>query len=146
MNLKILSFLFLSFFSAILVAAELADLSVEQIQTMQQNSDALVIDIRTEKEWQTTGIIPNSHKLEFFNSNGKYDSDKWLAQLEQLKSSPDQPIILVCRSGNRSGVVGNFLAEQLGMKNVYHFSTGIKSWIQAGKPVSPACQNQLACK
>ena len=146
MNLKPLSFLILSFFSSILVAAELTNLSVEQFQDMQQNSDALIIDIRTEKEWQSTGIIPNSHKLEFFNSNGKYDSEKWLTQLEQLKSTQDQAVILVCRSGNRSGKVGNFLAKQQNMKNVYHLSNGIKSWIQAGKTVNPECPNQLACK
>ncbi len=145
MNLNILFFLILSFFSALLAAAELEDLSVEQVQAMQHNTDALIIDVRTPKEWQTTGVIPNSHKLEFFDSNGKYDSKKWLSQLQQLKSSPDQPVILVCRSGNRSGMVGNFLTKQLDMKNIYHLSTGIQSWIKAGKPVTPDC-NKLTCK
>ncbi len=145
MNLNTLFLLIFSFFSATLTAAELENLSVEQLQTMRQNSDALVIDVRTPKEWQTTGIIPNSHKLEFFDSNGKYDAKKWLSQLQQLKSSPDQPVILICRSGNRSGMVGNYLAKQLGMKNIYHLSTGIQSWIKAGKPVSPDC-NKITCQ
>jgi len=145
MNLNIISFLIFSFFSSALAAAELGNLSVTQVQTMRQNTDTLVIDVRTPKEWQSTGIIPNSHKLVFFDSNGKYDAKKWLSQMQQLRSSPDQPVILVCQSGNRSGRVGNFLTKQLGMKNIYHLSTGIQSWIKAGIPVTPDC-NKPTCQ
>lgn len=130
---KFLYFLFLTFFATLLSAAELTDLSVNQVQAMQQQGEALVIDIRTAQEWQNSGIIPDSHKLQFFNSDGKYDADTWLAKLAELKSSPDQPVILVCRSGNRSGMVGNFLTQKLGMKNIYHLSNGIRGWQKAGQ-------------
>ncbi len=146
MNIRTFCFLLLALFSLSGATEELVNLSVEQVHTMQQNNNALVIDIRTEKEWQTTGIIPASHKLEFFNSEGKYDAEKWLAELEKLKSSPDQPVILVCRSGNRSGMVGNFLAKQLGMKNIYHLSSGIQSWSRTGLKLENECLPNVACK
>ena len=48
----------------------------------------------------------------------------------------DQAFVLVCRSGNRTGIVGDFLSKQLGFKNVYHLQDGIKSWIKEGKEVN----------
>lgn len=122
--------------SGTIAAKELGLVSAEQLQTMQQNDHALVVDIRTDAEWHATGIIPNSQKLQSFNSDGQFDSAKWLADLQKLKTSPEQTVILVCRSGNRSGKVGEFLTRQ-GMPNVYHLNNGIQSWIESGHPLKP---------
>jgi rhodanese-related sulfurtransferase len=145
-RIKLILFFICSFFTAFISAEELGQLSAEQLIAMQKQDNALVIDIRTEKEWNTTGIIPDSHKLQFFTATGKYDEDKWLSDLNQLKSSPDQAVILVCRSGSRSGMVGNMLAKKMGMRNVHHLSTGIMPWIKAGNKITPACSTRLACK
>lgn len=113
-------------------AGTLVDLSSKQLVEIQKNKNALVIDIRTEAEWLSTGTIPSSHKLQFFTSNGKYDTEKWLSELAKLKSSKDQAIILVCRSGGRSGILGNMLVKKQRMQNIHHLSSGINSWIKAG--------------
>ncbi len=132
------SFLISSFFSILLLisnyslADELKNLDPEQIEALQKNG-ALIIDIRTVKEWQSTGIIPNSKKLQFFDTQGKFNAEQWVKELKQAKTSPDQPVVLVCRSGNRSSMVGNFLTQKLGMKNIFHLQNGISSWIKAGK-------------
>lgn len=131
-----LLFLLTSFFVSYVGAEELINLSSKQLVSMQKEQNALIIDIRTEKEWNSTGIIPGSHKLQFFSSQGKYDADKWLIDLNQLKKTADQPVILVCRSGNRSGMVGKMLTEQLGKENIYHLSSGISSWIKSGNKTS----------
>jgi rhodanese-related sulfurtransferase len=141
---KFLFCFFLTLFTCLLNAAELEDVNPEQLKSMQQNN-ALVIDIRTEKEWNSTGIIPGSRKIEFFNANGDFDQEKWLKQLQKQRQSTDQPIILVCRSGNRSRMVGTMLTKELNIKNVYHLEKGIKSWIQEGNKTEPACANKLAC-
>jgi len=146
MKITLAFFIILSFFSSLLSAEELTDLSAKQLISLQKNKEALVVDIRTEQEWAKTGIIPNSHKLQFFSSRGKYNAEKWLADLNKLKTSPDQPVILVCRSGARSGQVGNMLAKQLGMSNIYHLSHGIMSWIKAGNKTNTECTDPLACK
>lgn len=132
-------------FSSSLAANELETVSPQQLIEMQQTQNALVVDIRTEAEWQASGIISNSRKLQSFDNEGKFDPEKWLAALEQMKSSPDQTVILVCRSGNRSGKVGEFMTKQVGMKNVYHLENGLQAWIKSGLPVSPNCM-QVACK
>lgn len=109
------------------MATELKTVSPEQLLDMQQNQNALVVDIRTEAQWQASGILSNSLKLQSFAPQGRFDQAKWVAALEQLKSSPDQPVILICRSGNRSARVGDFLTRQLGMKNVHHLQNGLQS-------------------
>ena len=145
-RIKLTLFFICSFFTAFISAEELGQLSAEQLIIMQKQDNALIIDIRTEKEWNTTGIIPDSHKLQFFTVTGKYNADKWLSDLNQLKSSPDQTVILVCRSGSRSGMVGNMLAKKMGIKNVHHLSTGIMPWIKAGNKITTDCSPKLACK
>lgn len=145
MKIKLSFFLFLSFFSSFISAEELINLSAKQLIALQHNN-ALVVDIRTESEWLATGTIPNSHKLQFFSPQGKYDTEKWLADLNKLKTSPDQAIILVCRSGGRSGKVGNMLTKQLGMANIHHLSSGMMSWIRSGNKINTECPTQFACK
>lgn len=132
---KLFSFFLLVLSSSHVFAAELGQLSPDQLETMQKQQQALVVDIRTAKEWQTTGVIPQSVLLEFFDEQGHYDLDKWLAHVKQLQKTPEQPLILVCRSCNRSGKLGNMLTTQLDMKNVYHLSNGITSWIKADKTI-----------
>jgi len=145
MKIKLTFFLVLTLFSSLISAEELINLSSDQLIALQKNQNALVIDIRTEKEWAATGTIPNSHKLQFFSANGKYDAEKWLSDLENLKSSAEQPIILVCRSGSRSGMVGNMLSKQKNMKNIFHLSNGIMPWIKAGNEVNKECSPQQSC-
>jgi rhodanese-related sulfurtransferase len=116
-------------------AEELKNISPEQLLTL-QNNGALVIDIRTAKEWATSGTIPSSEKLEFFNEQGEFDAKKWLGDLNQLHPTSRQPIILVCRSGNRSSMLGNYLTKKLGMENIYHLQNGITSWIKAGNKIN----------
>ncbi len=138
--------LLFSFFSSLISAEELRNLLPEQLISLQKNNNALVIDIRTEREWAETGIIPASHKLQFFAADGTFNTDQWLLELNQLKSTEDQAIILVCRSGNRSGKLGNLLTKKLGIKNVYHLSSGLSHWIKQEHKVMKECTPQLACQ
>jgi len=127
-----------------LTAGELAEVGAEQLLDMQKNQNALVIDVRTEQEWQASGVIPQSRLLQSFDANGQIDQEAWSSQVEKLKTSPDQPVILVCRSGNRSAKLGKLLAEEKGMNQIYHLSSGIQGWIKSGKPVKPSCAT-VAC-
>jgi len=144
-TLSLFSFLFFLLFSSLLWAADLNNLSVEEVEALQKQGDVLIIDVRTPEEWKQTGIIPGSVPLQFFDKDGNALTQTWLTQFDQLRKSPDQPVILVCRSGHRSGLVGNFLTKKLGLEHINHLSTGLKSWLKAGKPVKPACQANTPC-
>ncbi|NOQ35362.1 MAG: rhodanese-like domain-containing protein, partial [Methylococcaceae bacterium] len=126
-------------------ATELGQLTPVQLMTMQQQEKPLVIDVRTVKEWQQTGIIPNSYPLQSFDENGHFDEDKWIDELKKSQENSDQPIVLVCRSGNRSGKIGKLLTEKLGMENIYHLSNGIKQWMTSGHKTVENCSPNQTC-
>jgi rhodanese-related sulfurtransferase len=131
-------------FSGLSMADEmLGQLTPEQLQTLQATDTALIVDVRTAPEWQATGVVPGSQKLTFFDKDGNSNPEQWLKDLEKLKSSPEQPVILVCRSGNRSSKVGAFLLQR-GMKNVSHLNGGIQGWLKAGRTLQKECQT-VAC-
>lgn len=144
--LKVFSFFLLCLYSFVLMAAELVEITPEQLETLQTQQQALVIDIRTEKEWADTGTIPHSQQVQFFDAEGKYDVNKWLAQVKSLQKTPQQPLILVCRSGHRSETVGKLLVNDLGMQGIYHLSHGLNAWTKEDKLLEKTCYVNLGCK
>ena len=89
-----------------------------------------VIDIREKFEWQETGILSESHLITFFDSEGKYDVEKWLAKLEAI-AKPNDPIIIICRSGRRSLILADYLSSKKEFLKVYNVEKGIKGWKHA---------------
>lgn len=146
MNGKLLYFTLSVLCSLPLIAAELGSVDIEQMLELKRRHNALIIDIRTEQEWTETGMIPESIPLQFFDAEGRYDAARWLTALEKLRASPDQPIVLVCRSGKRSERLGNLLTQNIGLSNIYHLENGIQRWVQARYPISKHCPGQLTCK
>jgi len=93
-----------------------------------------IIDIRRPDEWRQTGVIEGSHLITFFDRQGRYDVKAWLAKLAPI-AGKDDPFILICRTGNRTGTVSRFLDQKLGYKKVYNVKRGITDWIRKGHPV-----------
>ena len=140
------------FFSSILIlcsfnllATELGQLNPEQLESLQQQQNPLIIDVRTAKEQTKTGIIPNSHPLQFFDERGNFNEEKWLVDLKNLQKNSDQPIVLVCRSGNRSGKVGELLTKKLDMRNIHHLSNGIQQWLKTNHKLVENCYPNKNC-
>lgn len=88
--------------------------------------DAIIVDVRTAQEWATTGV----------------PTDAVLITLDQIaQRAPgalpqDQPIYLICNSGNRSRVAADALLK-LGFTSVYNVDGGIQAWMRAGLPTEP---------
>tara|TARA_X000000368_G_scaffold393975_1_gene360131 strand:- start:3945 stop:4349 length:405 start_codon:yes stop_codon:yes gene_type:complete len=123
--------LFIIFFclSITQVNAEVKEANNQEILSLMQ-SGVPIIDIRRTSEWQDTGVIKNSHLITFFDKKGNYDVDQWLIKLKKIAKEGD-PVIIICRSGRRSGIVSKFLDEQANYSNVYNASGGIVSWISS---------------
>ena len=113
--------------------ANLIGLTPIQLEQKIKENNIKVIDIRTPMEWKETGIIKNSHKLMFFSMQGKVNIRKWLDDLSVILKKQNEPFVLVCRHGNRTQRVGEFLTKELKFKNVYHLEHGIVSWIKTNK-------------
>jgi rhodanese-related sulfurtransferase len=69
----------------------------------------------------------------FFDEKGGYDIKQWMVELAAI-AEPGEPVILICRSGNRSSKIAAFLAQQAGYKTVYNVKYGIKKWLADGNP------------
>ena len=109
--------------------AEVKEADNQEIISLMQ-SGVPIIDIRRASEWQDTGIIKQSHLMTFFDKKGNYDLDEWLSKLKKIVKKGD-PVIIICRSGRRSGIVSKFLDEQAHYSNVYNASDGMISWISS---------------
>ncbi|MCP4899669.1 MAG: rhodanese-like domain-containing protein [bacterium] len=95
-----------------------------------------IVDIRTAPEWPQTGIVRGSHLLTFFDARGRYDAETWAKALSSI-ASPEDPVILICRTGNRTSPVAGLLDARVGYKKVYNVKHGIMLWIREGRPVVP---------
>ena len=49
-----------------------------------------------------------------------------------LITDVDVPILLYCRTGNRTDILGKALIDQVGQTNVSHLSDGIVEWKKQG--------------
>jgi len=103
-----------------------------------------VVDIRTEGEWKETGIVPGSKLLTFYDERGRSDPPAWLQKVQAI-ARPDQPVIVICRSGNRTRDASRFLAQQAGYTKVYNVRDGIRSWAKDGRPLVPMETAAVGC-
>lgn len=116
--------------------AELASLSAAGVP---------VIDIRTAPEWKETGIVPGSHLLTYFDERGNADPAAWLKKVKTFVK-PGDPVIVICRSGNRTKAVSQFLSLQAGYVKVYNVKHGIRDWAREGRPIVSAAQALASCR
>ena len=93
-----------------------------------------LIDIRRKDEWKSTGIVENSILMTFFDKNGKANTNEWLKELYKIAKKND-PVILICRTGRRTGIISKFLSEKVGYRLIYDVTDGITDWIKKGNTV-----------
>lgn len=97
------------------------------------DKNVLIVDIRRKEEWQQTGIVKGSKTITFFDRTGRINQE-FVPQFTAI-AKPDQPVILICRTGNRTKAASEAIAKQLGYKNVMNVTTGIMGWITQKRPV-----------
>ncbi len=102
---------------------------VEQADTLKAtrlfNDDALVLDVREDKEY-AAGHIPKAKHIPLGQLAGR------LGELDKFK---DKPILVTCRSGNRSAHACRML-KKAGFATVYNQAGGILAWERANLPVT----------
>lgn len=103
-----------------------------------------IIDIRTEGEWKASGIVPGSKLITLFDERGRADAPAWLDKVREV-AKPDQPVIVICRSGNRTKAASDLLARQAGYARVYNVKDGIRAWAKEGRAMVPPTTAVAAC-
>lgn len=124
--------------------AEIIDIDNAQLASL-SSSGVPVIDIRTAPEWEETGIVAGSRLLTYFDENGNADPVAWLEKVKGF-AKPGDPVIVICRSGNRTKAVSQFLSQQAGYVKVYNVKYGIRGWIKESRPVTPAAPALASCR
>jgi len=89
------------------------------------HEDAIILDVRENKEYQGGHILNSIHIPQSSLA-------KRITELEKYKS---RPIIVGCRSGNRSAFACGLLKKQ-GFENVYNLSGGVMAWQNANLPLT----------
>jgi rhodanese-related sulfurtransferase len=82
-----------------------------------------VIDVRQMQEI-AQGTVPKAEALPLHTLPAKVN-----------ELSPEEKLVLVCRSGARSAQACLFLQQQ-GFSNVYNLRGGMMGWMQSGLPVN----------
>ncbi|MBA2661540.1 MAG: rhodanese-like domain-containing protein [Bradymonadaceae bacterium] len=84
-----------------------------------------LLDVRTAGEYESMHI-PGSYNVPL-DSLGRYASE--------LCDCVDDPVVLVCQSGQRAQKAHDALSA-LGMKNIHLLDGGVSHWARAGLPVN----------
>ncbi|MFZ0105237.1 MAG: rhodanese-like domain-containing protein [Thiobacillus sp.] len=102
---------------------------VEQADTLKAtrlfNDDALVLDVREDKEY-AAGHIPKAKHIPL-GQLGK--------RIQELEKFKGKPILVTCRSGHRSARACGML-KKAGFETVYNQAGGIIAWERANLPVT----------
>jgi rhodanese-related sulfurtransferase len=93
--------------------------------TRLMNEEALLLDVREDNEW-AVGRLPNARHIRLG------ELSKRLSELEKFK---DKPIVVYCRSGNRSARACALLKKS-GFANPNNLAGGIMAWEQANLPIT----------
>lgn len=126
-------------FEVELVSAEPPPFSNVNNDELQALIDAgtKVIDIRRPDEWQQSGVVPGSYLMTAFDEQGRF-----IPQFAQSLSevvSQDESFVIICRVGNRTGVLARAMVEQGVYPNVQNVTEGIVSWIGEQREVRSQC-------
>lgn len=90
-------------------------------------------DIRRAEEWRQTGVVEGSVRRTFFDASGRPLAD-FLPEFTR-RHDKNEPVALICRTGNRTSALATYLVEELGYTQVYNVRDGITGWMAAGNPV-----------
>lgn len=96
----------------------------EAVMSINRNG-AIVVDVRTEKEYLEGHIVNSLHIPLGMLEN----------RLSELKEYKSQPVIVVCRTGSRSSSAVSTLKKQ-GFKSVTNLNGGILAWNSANLPIT----------
>jgi rhodanese-related sulfurtransferase len=102
---------------------------VEQADTLKAtrlyNDDALILDVREDKEY-ASGHIPRARHIPLGQLANR------IQELDKFKS---RPVLVTCRSGQRSARACGML-KKAGFETVYNQAGGIIAWERANLPIA----------
>ncbi|NWG85995.1 MAG: rhodanese-like domain-containing protein [Hydrogenophilaceae bacterium] len=131
MLLRIIALLSLLFVLSGCAEPPYTNIDNTQLQTLLKQG-VTIYDVRRPEEWRQTGVVEGSRLLTFVDANGRPTPDFFARFTTEVKK--DEPVIVICRTGNRTDVLARLLVEELGYRQVYNVRDGITRWIAEKNP------------
>ena len=94
-----------------------------------------IIDVRTQNEWKSTGIIKGSFLISLLNKNKKFIFKDWY-QMFNNKFGKNKSIIFICASGVRSNYISHLIQRKKPDLIIYNLRKGINHWIRSGNKIN----------
>ncbi len=132
MFLKLLGIIMLTLSLSSCFEPPYTNITNEQLKTLLEQGIP-IYDVRRPEEWRKTGVVEDSRLLTFVDKSGRLKPDflpRFTAEVDK-----NQPVILICRTGNRTDALARHLVEKLGYTQVYNVRDGITRWIAEKQPV-----------
>lgn len=102
--------------------AEFTEIGVDEAAGLIRESNPLILDVRTPNEYHS-GHIKNAKLIPLHQIEDR---------LSEIDNHKDKPVLVYCRSGNRSTVASEILIRN-GFKKLYNLRQGIIGWQRAEK-------------
>jgi len=96
----------------------------EAFEFLKQTSDAVFVDCRSEMEYLFVGH-PKGAILVSWNDGPNWDINPEFVSHVKKATSVNRPVVLICRSGNRSLDAGHAL-EEAGFTKIYNVLHGFE--------------------
>mgnify|MGYP001954917345 CR=1 FL=1 len=106
----------------VLSNTEVQLVSADEMESILEQEDVQLIDVRTPKEYEEMHIA-NSQNIDFMSPT--FDED--ISKLDKSK-----PVILYCKSGGRSARCAKKLKDA-GFEKIYDLEGGISKWKHSDK-------------
>ena len=116
------------------VNAEVIDLNNRELSNLIEK-EIKIIDVRTENEWKSTGIIEKSFLISLLNKNKKFIFEDWYKMFNS-KFGKNKSIIFICASGVRSNYISHLVQRKKPDLIIYNLQKGINHWIRSGNKIN----------
>ena len=112
------------------VNAEIIDINNKELSNLIEKK-IKIIDVRTQNEWKSNGIIKGSFLRSLLNKNKKFIFEDWYKMFNN-DFGRNKSIIFICASGVRSNYISHLVKNKNPDLIVYNLKKGINNWIRSG--------------
>lgn len=122
-------------------AAQIAEIMPWDVEGfIDGHPDTLLLDIREREEFDKAHIAGSLNVPRgILEAAAEWDYPETVAELVEARQ---RPVIVICRSGNRSALAALVLRE-IGFSDVYSMKLGVRGWNDADLPLDDGSSNML---
>jgi rhodanese-related sulfurtransferase len=116
-----------------LVTAEVIDIDNRELSNLIEKK-IKIVDVRTQNEWKSTGIIKGSILISLLDKKNKFIFENWYEDFNK-KMSKNESVIFVCAAGVRSKYISYLINKKKPDLRIYNLKKGINDWIRSGNKI-----------